>query len=426
MSPAEPSLGPLTCAGCGCLCDDLELRAGEGGPPEPRGACALGAEWLAARLEVAAPAARIGGREVGLEEAIGEAAEILGAARLPLLYGLGEASCEAQRAAVALAEALGGAIDSAGALLDGPDGRAVAELGASTATIGDVRDRAELVVAWRVDPALTHPRLLERLGLEREPRGRSGRGLVVVDAEPTATAAEADAFIALPAGHDAEALWMLRARARGLELEPAEALPATELDGLLERLRSVDNAAILHGAALAGGGSAALPGSLALHSAVRELGRLAHVVTLRLRGEGNAAGAEAVLAWQTGFPSAVSLAGGHPVSMPGELDAAGLLERREVDAAMVVGSDPLSHLPAGAAEGLRAVPSVTVDARETETAAGARVAFTTAAAGLHVAATAHRMDGVPVPLPAPLPASRPSDVEVLEAIAARARDGSRR
>ena len=84
---------------------------------------------------------------------------------MPLVYGLGQTTCEAQRTAVALAEAIGAVIDPAGPLLDGASGLAYQALGASTATLGDVRDRADVVVVWRADPVATHPRLLERLRL---------------------------------------------------------------------------------------------------------------------------------------------------------------------------------------------------------------------------------------------------------------------
>jgi formylmethanofuran dehydrogenase subunit B len=115
----------------------------------------------------------------------------------------------------------------------------------------------------------------------------------------------------------------------------------------------------------------------------------------------------------------VSFAEGHPRANPGELSAPALLERGEADAALVIGSDPLEHLPPAAAERLRAIPVVTLDAVETTTAGAAQVAFTTAAAGVHRAGVVHRLDGVPVPLRALLDSSRPSDEDVLRAIAGR-------
>ena len=60
-----------------------------------------------------------------------------------------------------------------------------------------------------------------------------------------------------------------------------------------------------------------------------------------------------------------------------------------------------------------------IDARATATSEAARVAFATAADGIEVAGTVHRMDGVPVALRPPLAAERPSVEDVLAAIGGR-------
>ena len=186
------------------------------------------------------------------------------------------------------------------------------------------------------------------------------------------------------------------------------------LDALAERLGAARHVAVLYGDRLREEAAA-----LALFELVRDLSRDEHAVALGLRREGNARGAEDVLAWQTGFPAAVSFARGHPRSDGAGLGAAALLERGEVDAALVVASDPLGQLPAAAAERLRALPTVVVDTTATATAAAARVAFAPAADGVEAAGTVHRMDGVPIPLRAPLSAERPSCADVLAAIAGR-------
>jgi formylmethanofuran dehydrogenase subunit B len=394
---------PVTCGGCGLVCDDLTAVVGDDtGIERLSGGCALTDKWLMEREGVVPPLARVDGREAELDHALDEAAAILGRARVPLVYGLGQTTCEAQRAAVALAETLGAVIDPAGPLLDGASGLAFQARGASTATLGDVRDRADVVVVWRADPVTSHPRLLERLRLP-DP----SRTLIVVDDRRTATAAQADTFIELPADRDVDALWTLRALVR-------EAPVASEpsLDDLAARLRGSRSAAILHH--VHGHVEA-----LGLHALVRDLCQVSHAVAVTLRHEANAAGAEDVLAWQTGYPSAVSFASGHPRSNPGELSAAAVLARGDADAALVVASDPLAHLPPPAAERLRAIPLVSVDVHGTATADAARVAFTTAAAGVHRAGVVHRLDGVPVPLRALLESSRPSDEDVLQAIAGR-------
>jgi formylmethanofuran dehydrogenase subunit B len=394
-----------TCAGCGCVCDDIEVTVAEGRLAALTRTCALGDAWFAERSGDRPPVASVEGREVRLDEAVDAAAGILGQARAPLVYGLGQTSCEAQRRAVALADAIGAVVDPAGG---STAGEAYQSIGASTATFGEIRDRSELVVVWRGDPALTHPRLLGRLRLDRA--ARRSRALVVVDARRTATAEQADAFIELDAGHDFETGWSGRAAAAGAR--PDRELPLEGLDDLAQRLLGARHVALIHGALDE-------LGALALGSLVRDLSRDRHAVTLPLRRDGNARGAEDVLAWQTGFPAAVSFARGHPRAGPGELSAAALLERGEVDAALVVASDPLEHLSPAAAARLRELPAVVVDARATATSQAARVAFAAAADGVEVPGTVHRMDGVPVPLRAPLTADRPSVEDVLGAIGAR-------
>lgn len=384
-------MADATCAGCGCACDDIEVTAAG-----PIRTCPLGDAWFAARTGDRPPVATVDGRAVSLDEAVDAAAAILRRARAPLVYGLGQTSCEAQRRAVALAEAIGAVVDPSGG---GGAHEAYAAIGSSTATFGEIRDRAELVVVWRADPVVTNPRLLERLRLERATRGP--RALVVVDAQRTATADEADAFVELDAAGGFEALWALRALVTRAPLDHDRA-GAPLLDDLAHRLLAARHVAVLYGDEV---------DALALSSLVRDLARDRHAVSLGLRREGNGRGAEDVVAWQTGFSGAVSFARGHPREA---LGAAALLERGDVDAALVVASDPLEHLPA-----LRELPLVVVDAAATATAAVARVAFAPAADGVEVAGTVHRMDGVPVPLRAPLTTARPGVEDVLAAIGGR-------
>ena len=234
-------MADATCAGCGCACDDIEVTVAEGRLAAVTRTCALGDAWFAERSGDRPPVARFDGRPVSLDEAVDAAAAILRRARAPLVYGLSQTSCEAQRRAVAVADAIGAVVDPAGG---GATGEAFQAIGASTATFGEIRDRAELVVVWRADPAVTHPRLLGRLRLDRA--GRGSRALVVVDDRRTATAEEADAFVELDPAHDFEALWALRALAGGARLD--RELPLEGLDDLAQRLLGARHVALIHGA----------------------------------------------------------------------------------------------------------------------------------------------------------------------------------
>lgn len=102
-----------TCTFCGCVCDDIELHATEVKIVEAKKACILGKSWfLNHTAEHLYPDALIDGREATVEEAIAAAASLLDAADMPLVYGMSNITCEAQREAVALAERLGGVVDS--------------------------------------------------------------------------------------------------------------------------------------------------------------------------------------------------------------------------------------------------------------------------------------------------------------------------
>ena len=196
-------MADATCAGCGCACDDIEATVVDGRLSVTR-TCALGDAWFAERG--AAPSASIGGRRGEHRGGGRRRGHDSPAGPAPLVYGLGQASIEAQRQAVALAGAIGAIVDPGGGAASG---LAFQALGSSTATFGEIRDRGGLVVVWRADPAVTNPRLLGRLQLDRAARG--SRPLVVVDAQAGATAEEADAFVELDAAQDFEALWALRA-----------------------------------------------------------------------------------------------------------------------------------------------------------------------------------------------------------------------
>jgi formylmethanofuran dehydrogenase subunit B len=102
-----------SCTFCGCVCDDIELHADGERITETKGACILGQSWFknhtAERLY---PDALIDGKPATVDEAVEAAAEFLYLANLPLVYGLSNTTCEAQREAVRLAELVGGVIDS--------------------------------------------------------------------------------------------------------------------------------------------------------------------------------------------------------------------------------------------------------------------------------------------------------------------------
>jgi len=102
-----------TCTFCGCVCDDIELHAEHDKIVKAKNACSLGeAHFRYHTAEHTYPDALIDGKEATVEEAVDVAADILYNADMPLVYGLSNVTCEASRGAVALAEMIGGVVDS--------------------------------------------------------------------------------------------------------------------------------------------------------------------------------------------------------------------------------------------------------------------------------------------------------------------------
>ena len=102
-----------TCTFCGCVCDDIELHAEGDKIVKAKNACSLGdAHFRFHTAEHHYPDALIDGRSASVAEAVEVAADILYNANMPLVYGLSNVTCEATRQAVALAEMIGGVVDS--------------------------------------------------------------------------------------------------------------------------------------------------------------------------------------------------------------------------------------------------------------------------------------------------------------------------
>ena len=398
----------VTCTVCGCVCDDLRVDVAEDGHVSPiSGACWLAKPWFEALNTGRDPIATIADSPVSLEAALDHAAAILGQSKSPLIYGLSRSTTEGQRAATALAERLGAGIDTTASTGHAASILAMQRVGESTCTLGEVKQRADLVIFWGSDPVSTHPRHIERYCPPRP-----GRTIVVVDGAMTETARRADRFIPIEPERDWEALWHLRL---GLKDSTAEGGPAGELRPLLTSCRF---GIVFFGSRLARGPLAHRTIE-ALLQLVTDLNSKSRFYARRMRRFGDVAGADAVLAWQTGYPFGVDFALGFPRYNPGEFTGPDRLARREVDACVLVGSDTAVDLPDDAKAHLRTIPIIRLDSPGVRSEFAAEVAFTTAACGVHRPGTAYRLDDIPIPLRQLHEVDWPSDADVLNGILRR-------
>src|SRR5438105_986257 len=111
-----------TCTFCGCVCDDMELTVEDHKIAKAKNACVLGKAWFLNHHIEERPVALIDGKPATLEEGIERAAQVLANARYPIVYGLSDTTCEAQRVAVAIADRVGACVDTTTSVCHGPSG----------------------------------------------------------------------------------------------------------------------------------------------------------------------------------------------------------------------------------------------------------------------------------------------------------------
>jgi len=413
----------VVCPFCGCLCDDIEVAVEGGVIKDIKNGCAISrSKFLNNHLnKVRSPI--VDGVEVSYQEAIDVAAQILEKSKRPVIYGLSKTDNEAIRVAINLTEVVGGVLDNTTSVCHGASIIALQHVGSPTMTLGEVKNRADLIIFWGSNPLEAHPRHAARYSVFPKglftPNGRKGRHVVVVDVRETRSTKMADKFIQIDPDADFDVFQTLRALLRGVNIKKDEVggVKVEVLRSLVEMMKTAKVGCIFYGLGLNHGSSRHL-NIVALYSFVEELNRYTKFAVSPMRGCYNVNGANNVATWQTGYPFALDMSRGYPRYNPGEYTMVDLLAREEVDSALVLGSDPCSSLPVNAAKNLARIPVITLERKVTPTTMISKVVIPVATSGVESEGTAYRMDGVPLRMSKvvePLENAR-SDSKVLEDI----------
>jgi formylmethanofuran dehydrogenase subunit B len=413
----ERTLQSVTCLGCGCACDDIDVAIRDGRIVETRHACDLGAAWFAAG---ATPCrVRVEGADAPIERALDAATRLLARASRPLVYLAPDLSCDAQREAIAIADALRAALDSvtsSGALAST---LAAQERGRVGATLGEIRNRADLIVFWGVDPRERYPRYPTRYAPDpvgvHVAEGRRSRTVVAVDIGDAIGPADADLRVRIEPSQEVAVLTALAAAVRGPAL-PEDNEPWTTARTLAPCLTQAHYAVIVTDAEISDDGRDA-GRAAALITLAQALNGVTRAAVSTLRGGGNRSGADAVMTAQTGYPCAVDFARGYPRYRPYDGSAAARLARGDVDAVLVTGA--VKGVPDAVARGFAQLPCAVIGPGASDSAlARAQAVIDTGIAGIHEGGTAVRMDDVPLPLRASLDGAV-NAVETLRTLRAR-------
>ncbi len=222
------------------------------------------------------------------------------------------------------------------------------------------------------------------------------RKIIVVDPRPTDTASLADIHVQVEQGRDYELLDALRVAFKGEELPDMIAgVPKEKVYELAELLKEGRFVTIFFGMGVTH--SLGKNHNIDIAIAVTaDLNKYTKASIIPMRGHYNVTGSGQVLGWQFGFPFCVDLSRGFARYNPGETSSNDLLQRGEVDASFVIGSDPGSHFPFKSVKKIYDLPSVCIDPHMTPTAAVSKCHVPVALVGIEVAGSCYRMDNVPI------------------------------
>jgi len=418
----------VICPFCGTLCDDIVAKVEDNEIVGTYNACIIGHSKFvhtegAARYQK--PLLRKDGEfvEISYEEAIDKAAKILVDAQRPLMYGWSCTECEAQAAGMALAEEVRAVIDNTASVCHGPSLLAVHDTGYPVCTLGEAKNRSDVVVYWGCNPFHAHPRHMSRHSFARgffRERGRADRTIIVVDPRKSDTAKLADIHLQLDYNKDYELVEAMRTALMGHEIlyDEVAGIPRDQIVGAVDALKKAQFGILFFGMGITHslGKNRNIDTAIML---VQDLNNFAKWTLIPMRGHYNVNGFNQVCTWESGFPFCVDYATGAPRYNPGETGSNDVLQNGEADAMMVVAADPGAHFPQRALERMAEIPLIAVEPHRTPTTEMADLIIPPAIVGMEAEGTAYRMDGVPLKMKKLVETEKLSDLEILEKILER-------
>jgi len=392
----------IMCCVCGAVCDDIEVEISEK-EIKVYNACKLGeAKFHELRSKDRITKPLMDGKEAKWDKALKKSAEILKNAKHPLLFIGSETSTETVSAGIEIAEYLGGVIDSHPTVCHGPTVMGIQEAGLPTATLGEVKNRADLIIYWGANPMESHLRHLSRYaifprGYFRE-EGMKERTIVVIDPRKTPTTELADLHVRIEPNKDYELMSAIGAILNGHDITKAVGGVDTDtIYKLTEMMKNCKFGVIFIGLGLASsvGKYRNLEKAMKL---VRNINKFTRFILIPNLGHGNVSGFLQAMTWQSGFPFGVDYSRSYPRYNPGEFTTVDLLKNREVDAMLIVAAGLAAHLPRDVVEFMSEIPMISVDISPCPTTLLSDVVLPGVIMGMESDGTIYRMDHVPLGL----------------------------
>lgn len=395
----------VVCPFCGTLCDDIVCKVENDEIVGTMNACRIGhSKFVHAEgaERYRNPMIRKSGElvEVSMDEAVDKAATILYESKRPLMYGFSCTDCDAQAKGVELAEESNSIVDNTASVCHGPSVLALQDVGYPICTLGEVKNRADVVIYWGCNPMHAHPRHLSRhvysRGFFRE-RGKSDRTLIVVDPRKSDSSKLADIHLQLDFDKDYELLDAIRSVLNGKELlyDEVAGISKELIYETVDVLKNAQFGCLFFGMGIthSRGKHRNVDTAICLTS---ELNAFSKFTLIPMRGHYNVTGFNQVSTWQCGYPYCVDFSREEVRYNPGETGSNDLLQNKETDGMLVIASDPGAHFPQKALVRMAEIPVIAIEPHRTPTTELADVIIPPAIVGMETDGTAYRMEGVPI------------------------------
>ena len=344
-------LDEITCPFCGLCCDDLRVRIDSGHIDVVKNGCSLSQKRFQESSiddEKTSFTPRVNNRTTSLDSAVDRAAEILRRSRLPVIAGLAT-DVSGARAAMGLADRCGAVVDHINSAGLFRNLHVLQDSGWITATLTEIRNRADLLIIIGEQIFERFPRLLERVIIPKKTlwkddwkpmflKGAHQRDLVVVRPPsesplPDMLAKRNPKVLSVPLELLGELAGVLRALLRDAPLQAKSVgdVDLNNLQDLATRLKRAKFSGVIWFA-----GEFEFPhAELAIEAwseLVRDLNTVTRCSGLPLGGNDGDVTANQVCIWQSGYPLRTSYNRSQPHYDPLANSCTRLLASGEADA----------------------------------------------------------------------------------------------
>lgn len=394
------------CSYCGNNCDDITYLLKDKKIVGVRHACRLGASKIINDTDQRLLNPMIRNEEGILEEttwdtALDKLVDYLINSKRPVFYGWGETSVEAINEGITLAKNTGAVMDNQSTICHGTSIQAFQSVGHPVMTLGEVKNRSDVIIYIGTNPMDDHPRHLSRYTTFPEgffrPNGRKDRTVITLDPKYTNTAKVSDKWIQFNMNEDYTLFNAIRMALHGKKLDSDEiaGVKKEEIYELVDIMKNAECGSLFFGL----GVSQTLAKQKnvdILIQLVEDLNSFTKWSMLPMRGFFNVNGFNIAMTTQTGYPYGVDFARGYPRYMVGETTTIDLLNRREPDFFMAIAADPGVQFPGYSIKHLVDIPTIQIDTHWGPYTELADIVLPSTRIGVETAGTGYRMDSIPL------------------------------